>query len=320
MEDHALGRSGLRIPPLGLGSWLTFGDPHAEPPEKVVDAALEAGIWFFDTADVYDLGAAESALGAALRHVERRHVVVATKAFFPMSEHPNDRGLSRKHLFESLEGSLERLGMDYVDLYQCHRFDPRTPLEETVRAMGDLVRRGLTLYWGTSTWTAEQLREACRLCDAMDVPRPISEQARFNLLCREVEAEVVPTARELGIGFLWWSPLAQGVLTGKYLGGVTGATRAASGRSAGTFLERALADPEVARRVERFVAVARRHGFPPAALALSWTLDRVPGSTALVGASRVAQLQEDLEALSVPWDDELRREVEEAVAGPPLDL
>ncbi len=322
MRTHSLGRSGLRVPALGLGSWITLADPSAVAPEAVVRAALDAGINFFDTADVYDSGRAEELLGAALAGLPRHHAVLATKAFWPMSADPNDRGLSRKHLFESVHASLRRLRTDYVDLFQCHRFDPEVPLEETVRAFGDLMRQGKLLYWGTSQWSAQNLRDACRLCDALGVARPISEQARFNLLCREVEAEVVPTARDLGVGFLWWSPLAQGVLSGKYAAGKTppAGSRAASARRVGSFLEQALAEPEVHARVARFLAVARAVGCSPAALAISWCLDRVPGSTVLIGVTRLEQFSENLAALSVPWTPELRAQVEAAFAGTPLAL
>lgn len=322
MQTHPLGSSGLRVPALGLGSWITLADPSSPPPERVVRAALDAGIWLLDTADVYDDGAAEELLGRALAGVPRRQVVIATKAFWPMSDHPNDRGLSRKHLTESVHDSLRRLRCDYLDLFQCHRYDPEVPLAETVAALGDLIRQGKILYWGTSQWSARNLRDACDLCDRLGVPRPVSEQARFNLLCREVEAKVVPAATKLGIGFLWWSPLAQGVLTGKYSGGgpPPAGTRAASGRRVGNFLEQALAEPKVHARVERFVQVARDFGHSPAALALGWTLDRVPGSTALIGVTRMEQLPENLAALQIAWTEELRNRVEAAFAGKRLEL
>jgi aryl-alcohol dehydrogenase-like predicted oxidoreductase len=322
MKFHALGHSGLRVPALGLGSWITLADPTSPPAERVVRAALDAGIWLLDTADVYDTGAAEELLGRALAGVPREQVVIATKAFWPMSDHPNDRGLSRKHLVESVHNSLRRLRTTHLDLFQCHRYDPEVPLAETVRAIGDLIRAGKVLYWGTSQWSARNLKDACALCDTFGVQRPISEQARYNLLCREVERKVVPAAQKLGIGFLWWSPLAQGVLTGKYAEGAPppAGTRAASARRVGSFLEQALAEPEVHARVARFVAVAREAGHTPAALALAWCIDRVPGSTALIGVTRLEQLPENLAALAVEWTPELRARVKEAFAGPRLDL
>ena len=322
MEFHPLGDSGLRVPPLGLGTWLSLADPDSDPPDRVVGAALDAGITLLDTADVYDTGEAETLLGAALRGRPRHHLVIATKAYFPMSEDPNDCGLSRKHLTESIDRSLQRLGTDYVDLYQCHRYDEQVPLAETVATMGDLIRRGKILYWGTSMWTAANLRDACALCDRMGVPRPISEQARYSLLCREVEDEVVPAARALGVGLLWWSPLAQGVLTGKYHAGTAPPpdTRAGSARRYGTFLDAALADPRVHQRVTALAAVADQAGVALDALTLSWCFRRQPGSTALVGVRRVEQLERNLAALEVRWDDALMAAVEQAVAGEPLGL
>ncbi|MBC8327209.1 MAG: aldo/keto reductase, partial [Planctomycetes bacterium] len=216
MLYHRLGRSGLRVPRLALGTWLTLARIDRSRAADLVSASLDAGVNFFDTADVYDRGGAEEVLGGLLAGHRREHLVVATKAFHAMSDDINDCGLSRKHLFESIHASLRRLGTDYVDLYQFHRFDTETPLDETVRAIGDLIRQGKVLYWGTSMWSAAQLREACRLADELGVPRPISEQPRYSMLCREIEAEVVPACRELGIGLLFWSPLAQGMLTGKY--------------------------------------------------------------------------------------------------------
>lgn len=322
MEFHPLGHSGLRVPRLGLGTWLSLADPNSETPDAIVGAALDAGITLFDTADVYDFGEAETLLGAALRGHRREQLVIATKAYFPMSEDPNDRGLSRKHLVQSVDASLQRMGCDYVDLFQCHRYDEETPLAETVQAFGELITRGKILYWGTSMWSAAQLRTACTLCDALGVPRPVSEQARYNLLCREVEAEVVPAAAELGVGFLWWSPLAQGVLTGKYYQGEAPGedTRAGGGRKLGSFLDAALAAPEVHARIGRLRTVAGEAGVEMDALALSWCLARQPGSTALVGVKTRAQLERNLRALEVDWSGGLMEAVEEAVAGPALDL
>ncbi len=322
MEFHPLGRSGLRIPPLGLGTWLSLADPRSDAPDVIIGAALDAGIRFFDTADIYDYGEAEELLGKALVGQHRDSLVIATKAYFPMSEDPNDCGLSRKHLLQSVDNSLRRLRSDYIDLYQCHRFDEETPLAETVATMGELIARGKVLYWGTSMWSGAQLRDACALCDALGVPRPISEQARYNLLCREVEAEVVPAAAELGIGFLWWSPLAQGVLTGKYQQGAAAPddTRAASSRRQGSFLDAALADAEVYARVDRFSKVAAEAGVPMDALALAWCLRRQPGSTALIGVRNRQQLERNLAALQVDWSGGLMEAVEAATAGPTLVL
>ena len=322
MEYHPLGRSGLRIPRLGLGTWLSLADPRSDAPDAMIGAAIDAGIRFFDTADIYDFGEAEELLGKSLAGYSRDSLVIATKLYFPMSEDPNDCGLSRKHLLQSVNQSLRRLRIDFIDLYQCHRYDEQTPLEETVATMGELIARGKILYWGTSMWSGAQLRDACALCDALGVPRPISEQARYNLLCREVEPEVVPTAAELGVGFLWWSPLAQGVLTGKYHQGAAAPddTRAASTRRQGSFLDAALADPEVHARVTRFGQVAADAGVEMDALALAWCLEKQPGSTALIGVRNRQQLERNLAALQVDWSGGLLEAVEAATAGPTLDL
>ena len=322
MEFHPLGRSGLRIPRLGLGTWLSLADPRSDSPDTIIGAAIDAGIRFFDSADIYDFGEAEELLGKALAGYSRDTLVIATKAYFPMSDDPNDCGLSRKHLLQSVDNSLRRLDTEFIDLYQCHRYDEQTPLAETVATMGELIARGKILYWGTSMWSAAQLRDACALCDAHGVPRPISEQARYNLLCREVEPEVVPAAAELGVGFLWWSPLAQGVLTGKYQadGSAPDGTRAASSRRQGSFLDAALADPEVHARVARFGAVAAEAGVEMDALALAWCLERQPGSSALIGVRNRQQLKRNLAALEVDWSGGLREAVEAATAGPTLVL
>lgn len=320
MLHHRLGRSGLRVPRLGLGTWLTLARIEERAAAELVAAALDAGVNFFDTADVYDRGGAEERLGRLLAGRRREDLVVATKAFHPMSEDVNDRGLSRKHLFESLQASLRRLRMDYVDLYQFHRFDEETPLEETVRAIGDLIRQGQALYWGTSMWSAAQLRDACRTADALGVPRPISEQPRYSMLCREIEAEVVPACRELGIGLLFWSPLAQGLLTGKYRRGQSPppGSRGADSRRVGEFLDRALPDPSVWDRVEQVRQAAARHGLPMAALAVSWCLRQVPEGSVLLGATRVEQLRELLPACELEWPAGLAEELANALAGPLL--
>ena len=220
MESRRLGRSGLRVSEVVLGSWLTFGssvDEHAT--RACVRAALDAGIHTFDTADVYALGKAEEVLGRALEGIPRKDLVLATKVFWPTGKGPNDKGLSRKHVVETLHASLARLKTDYVDVYQCHRFDPDVPLEETVRAMEDLVRAGKTLYWGVSVWTGAQIAEAIRIARALGGEGPIVNQPEFSLLDRRIEAEVLPVSRREGVGQWVFSPLAQGVLTGKYSGG-----------------------------------------------------------------------------------------------------
>ena len=220
MDYRRVGDSGLEVSEVGFGSWLTLGSSiDALASSELVRRAFDLGVNFFDTADVYANGSAEEALGRAVRDLPRQELVIASKCFFAMSKRPNDRGLSRKHVVESIEGSLRRLGLDYLDLHQCHRFDPEVPLEETVRAYEDVIRQGKILYWGVSQWSGAQVREACRIADTTGGYRPISNQPGYSILRREIEAEVLPTCDELGIGQLAFSPLAQGALTGKYGGG-----------------------------------------------------------------------------------------------------
>lgn len=299
MESRRLGRSGLRVSEVVLGSWLTFGSSVDEDATKAcVKAALDAGIHTFDTADVYALGKAEELLGRALAGVPRKDVVLATKVFWPTGKGPNDRGLSRKHVFETLDASLMRLKTGYVDVYQCHRFDPDVPLEETVRAMEDLVRQGRVLHWGVSVWTGAQIAEAIRIARSLGGVGPIVNQPEYSLLDRRVEEEVLPVSRREGVSQWVFSPLAQGVLTGKYSGGA----RPTGSRGADAQRNRFMTDrlvPDVLARVDRFVALAKDAGTTPARLALAWCLS-VPGIDAVVvGATRPEQVAEN--ALVSGW-------------------
>jgi voltage-dependent potassium channel beta subunit len=310
MEYRHLGRSGLRVSAVSLGSWLTFGSTvDTAATIEVVRAALDQGINFFDTADVYAEGAAEEALREALRGVARHRVVIATKAFFPRSDDPNDRGLSRKHLFESVEASLRRLGTDYVDLHQCHRPDPSVPIEETVRAYEDLIRQGKVLYWGTSEWRAAQLLDGVRAAEHWRAYRPISNQPQYSLLRRGIEREVLPVCEREGIGQIAWSPLAQGVLTGKYAAGATPAGSRATHPTASRFMGDFLA-PDVLARVGKLRAIAEQLGATPAQLALAWCLRRTSVSSVIVGATRPAQVVENAKASDVKLTSEALDQIE----------
>ncbi len=291
MPHRRVGSAGLRVSEIGLGTWLTFGSGiDDDTARECVRAALDAGITFFDTADVYSRGRAEEVLGEALRGVQRSDLVLATKAFFPMSEGPNDRGLSRKHLFESIDRSLKRLGTDYVDLYQCHRFDPETPVAETVRAMDDLVRAGKILYWGVSQWSAAQIRETLELADSMGAVRPISNQPSYSMLERRVEEDVLPFCRKAGVGQVVFSPLAEGVLSGKYAGGVVPKDSRAADEKAGQFVRPRLT-PKNAALVDRLAALAKQAGTTLPRLALAWTLRDPVVAAAIIGASRPEQVR-----------------------------
>ena len=220
MQYRRLGRSGCKVSAVSLGTWLTFGGSiHANMASAIVRRALDLGINFFDTADVYAMGAAEEQLAASLDGVPRKDYVLASKVFFPTGDGPNDKGLSRKHIFETVHASLRRLKTDYIELFQCHRFDPETPLEETVCAYRDLIAQGKILYWGVSEWTGEQIEAAVRVATEHGAPAPLTNQPVYNLLERGIEDEVVPACVRHGLGIIPFSPLAQGVLTGKYATG-----------------------------------------------------------------------------------------------------
>ncbi len=311
MEYRNLGRSGLRVSEVSLGSWLTFGSSvDAGATRALLRRAYDLGINFFDTADVYAHGAAEESLREALAGIPRPYVVIATKAFFPMSDRPNDRGLSRKHLFESVEGSLRRLGTDYLDLHQCHRSDPTTPIDETVQAYTDLIRQGKLLYWGVSEWRAAEIVDACRVADQRSGHRPVSNQPQYSLLRRRIEREVMPVCEREGVGQVVWSPLAQGVLTGKYRPGErpTG-TRAADKERSG-FME-AFLRPEVLARVEALRPIAREAGLSLAQLALAWCLRRRNVSSVIVGATRIDQIEDNARASGVRLPDEIETRIDE---------
>ncbi|MEZ5064690.1 MAG: aldo/keto reductase family protein [bacterium] len=313
MTYRRIGRSGLTVSEIGLGSWLTYGAGVDDRTSiACIRTALDAGVLFFDTADVYAGGEAERVLGRALSGIRRADLVIATKAYFPMSDNPNDRGLSRKHLHESLNASLTRLGTDYVDLFQCHRPDPTVPIAETVRAMDDLVRAGKTLYWGVSMWSAEQMAEAHRIAEATHAAPPISNQPPYSLVDRAIEASVLPWCREHGVGQVVFSPLAEGLLTGKYRADATPAGSRAAHEQRGRFL-RPMLTPENFARVERLAKIADEAGLPLARLALAWVL-RDPGvASAIVGASHPEQVQENVKAAGVKLDASTLDAIERAL-------
>lgn len=317
MEYRTLGRSGLRVSAISLGSWLTYGGTvEEETAHRCLTRAYELGVNFFDTADVYGGGRAEEILGTWLREIPRTDVAVATKCYFPVGEGPNDRGLSRKHILESCDASLRRLGLDYIDLYQCHRFDRTVPLEETLRALDDLQSAGKVLYTGVSEWSAEQIRQARALQERMGLRPLASNQPQYSLLARQIEDELLPVCRDLGVGQVVWSPLAGGVLTGKYRpgGDVPPGSRAAD---PGTrrFMEKALTDDVLGAvaRLER--EVAGPLGLTVAQLALAWTLRREIVASAIVGASRPEQVDENAAAADTHLDDRTLQRVEE-ILGP----
>jgi aryl-alcohol dehydrogenase-like predicted oxidoreductase len=303
MEHRALGHSGLVVSEIAYGNWITHGGQvEQEAATACVQAAWDEGITFFDTADVYAGGRAEEVLAQALKGQRRSDYVLATKVFFPMGPRPTDRGLSRKHITESIHSSLRRLQTDYVDLYQAHRYDETTPLVETMRTFDDLVRQGKVLYIGISEWSAVQIADALAIAGDLGLERIVSSQPQYSALWREIEAEVLPLCRQEGIGQIVWSPLAQGVLTGKYLPGapVPEGSRAAD-PTGSQFLSRLMTEP-ILTAVQRLVPVAAEAGLSMAQLAIAWVLANDNVSAAIIGASRPEQVRDNVKASGVRLD------------------
>ncbi len=314
MEHRRLGRSGLLVSEVSYGNWLTHGSQVEEDAATAcVRAALDAGITTFDTADVYAQTAAESVLGRALAGVKRESVEIATKVFFPTGEGANERGLSRKHILESCHASLRRLQTDHIDLYQAHRFDEGVPLEETLRAFEDLVRAGKVLHAGVSEWRAEQLDDAVTLARGRGWDQLVSNQPQYSMLWRTIEAEVVPTSQQLGLGQVVWSPIAQGVLTGKYaVGQEPPAGSRATDPTGSRFLRRLLRE-EVLTAVQGLRPVAADLGLTMAQLAVAWVLQNPGVSSAIVGASRPEQVTENAAASGVQLSAEAMVRIDEVL-------
>ncbi len=314
MEFRNLGRSGLVVSEIAYGNWITHGSQvEEEQATACVRAALDLGITTFDTADVYAGTRAEAVLGRALAGQRREGLEILTKVYWPTGPGQNDRGLSRKHILESINGSLRRLQTDYVDVYQAHRFDNFTPLEETMAAFADVVRSGKALYIGVSEWKASEIRRAVALASELRVPL-VSNQPQYSLLWRVIEAEVVPTCEELGVGQIVFSPMAQGVLTGKYLPGQAPppGSRATDDKSGAGFIQRWMTD-EVLTRVQGLAPIASQAGLTMAQLAIAWVLQNPNVSAAIIGATRPEQLQDTVKASGVKLDADVLKAIDEAV-------
>ena len=315
MNYRRLGAAGVRVSEVSLGSWLTYGaSVEDERAVACIHRAFERGVNFFDTANVYGRGAAERLVGRALAGIDRSEYVLATKVYFPMGPGPNDHGLSRKHILEQSHASLRRLGVDYIDLYQCHRPDPNTSIEETMRALDDLVRQGTVLYVGVSEWTAEQIEEARGVQRELGLDPLVSNQPQYSMLHRTIEDDVLPLCRELGIGQIVWSPIAQGVLAGKYRAGdpLPANSRAAQPQDR-VFMERFMR-PEVLEAVQRLRPIAEEMGITMAQLAIAWTL-RDPGvASAIVGATRPEHVDENVAASGIELDDDTLSRIDAALA------
>ena len=312
MQYRRLGRAGVRVSTIALGSWLTYGSSVAEEAAtQCIHKAYELGINFFDTANAYNHGEAEKVVGRALRDFARDSFVLATKVYFPMGEGPNDRGLSRKHIMEQCHASLRRLGTDYIDLYQCHRYDPEVPLEEVLRALDDLVTQGKVLYVGVSEWSAIAIADAVHMARELNLDRIVSNQPVYNMLVRYVEREVLPLCEREGIGQVVFSPLAQGILTGKYKPGQQPlqGTRAADPQS-NSFMQDMLND-KVLTAVQKLQTLAQQHSYTLAQIALAWVLRKPIISAAIIGASRPQQVEENAKASEITLTDDLLHRIDE---------
>jgi voltage-dependent potassium channel beta subunit len=312
MPYRRVGKSGLKVSALSLGGWTTFGGSVTDDDVTgaIIRRAFDAGVNFFDIADIYAKGEAERRMGAVLTQLPRHELVISSKVFWPMSDDVNDRGLSRKHIIESVDKSLQRVGVDYFDLYFCHRFDDDTPVEETARAMDDLVRQGKILHWGTSEWTGAQLRDVHALAARRGWDAPIVEQPQYSLLARhKFEDDVLPAAKALGMGLVVWSPLASGILSGKYDDGVPEGSRLARM----DWLREGLTD-EKRERVKAFKAIADDVGTTRARLAIAWALAKNGVSSVILGATTNAQLDENLAALKVQLTDDVKARLEAVFA------
>ncbi|MFJ4294655.1 aldo/keto reductase family protein [Curtobacterium sp. SP.BCp] len=319
MEFRYLGNSGLKISEITYGNWLTHGSQvENDVASQCVRAALDAGITTFDTADTYANTAAETVLGEALKGERRQSLEVFTKVYWPTGpKGHNDTGLSRKHILESIDGSLERLQTDYVDLYQAHRYDHETPLEETMQAFADVVRQGKALYIGVSEWNAEQIRAGAALAKELGF-QLISNQPQYSMLWRVIEGEVVPASKQLGLSQIVWSPIAQGVLTGKYKPGqpLPEGSRATDEKGGADMIKRFMRD-EVLEAVQRLQPVADEAGLTLAQLAIAWTLQNENVASAIVGASRPEQVTDNVKASGVRLDADALAAIDAALGDIP---
>lgn len=314
MKYRRLGNTGLKVSEISLGSWLTYGTSvENETAIKTIDKAYELGINFFDTANVYNQGEAEKVVGEALKKYDRSSYVLATKVFFPMGDGPNDRGLSRKHIFEQAHASIKRLGVDYVDILYCHRYDPETPVEETLRALNDLMRQGKVLYAGISEWSAAQIEESMRIADKYLLDRFVVNQPQYNMLHRKIENEVIPVSQKYGVGQVVFSPLAQGLLTGKYksVSDIPDDSRAAKS-NINNFIKNILNEANI-NKIRKIGEIADKLGISMAQLALVWVLRQPNVSSALIGASKPEQVEENVKASGYVLSEDIIKEIEAAL-------
>ena len=320
MHYRRLGKSGLKVSEISLGTWVTFGNQIDEQTAyDLIHTAYDTGVNFFDNADVYANGQAEIVMGKAIKGLQRETLVISSKVFSPTMPGPNGRGLSRKHVTESINASLKRLGTDYLDLYYCQRYDPDTPLEEVVYTMTHLIEQGKILYWGTSDWTGAQISRAFGVARQYNLIPPTMEQPQYSMFHRKrVEDEIAPLARELGLGLTTYSPLYFGILTGKYNDGIPEGSRATLENM--SWMKENLTSEKL-RIVQNLGLIAAELGITQAQLAIAWVLRRKVVSSVIMGASRVSQLEENLEvaeAIPLMTDDVLER-IDEILGNHPVE-
>jgi len=310
MQYRYMGKSGLQLSVLGLGGWTTYGASvkDEDTVESIIRHAYEQGINFFDISDIYEKGEAEVSMGKVFKDLPRHELVISTKCFWPMSDDVNDQGLSRKHIMESIDKSLKRIGTDYVDIYFCHRPDPNTPMEETVCAMNDLIKQGKILYWGTSEFESKQLHRAHAEAREWMAYPPRVEQPQLNLVARHKYAtEIQPAAEDMGMGIVTWSPLASGLLTGKYDDGLPEGARLWRSER----LREAYLTEENKERVRKFKAVADGLGCTRAQLAIAWCTQQAGVTSVITGATKLEQLKSNLGALKVKITPEAQKQINE---------
>jgi aryl-alcohol dehydrogenase-like predicted oxidoreductase len=297
---------------IGMGSWLTLGGSvERKAGDKIIRYAFDNGINFFDTADVYAKGEAEKFLGNSLKNFKRQDLVIATKCFGAMSQKPNDKGLSRKHIFESVNNSLVNLKTDYIDIYQCHRYDPDTTLEETCRAFNTLIELGKILYWGVSEWSKKQIEDAVNFCEINGLHKPVSNQPQYSMLSRDIETNgVMNYCSKQGIGLVVWSPLAQGVLTGKYNGKKIDKDSRLMDKNNNVFVKK-LASEENLKKVEKLIKIAEELETTPSNVALAWCLRKEIVSSVITSSTKEIQLKENLKASELELSGNILKQTEQ---------
>ncbi len=309
MKYRRLGNAGMKVSTISLGGWINYGEGKMaeDTGRKIIETAYENGINFFDIADIYGQGESEKEMGAVLAQYDRHTLVVSSKVFWPMSDDVNDRGLSRKHIMESIEKSLDRLAMDYLDIYFCHRPDPDTPIRETAHAMHDLVEQGLVHYWGTSEWSAGQIAEAYHICDKYGWHLPQTEQPQYSMLYRDrVEKHILPTTSKLGVGLVVFSPLAMGMLTGKYDEGVPADSRF----NREDWAKKRMLNDANSEKVRMLKPIADDLGLTRAQLALAWVLRQDGVSSVITGATKPAQVLDNVQAAEVELSAEIVEKID----------